>query len=1091
MSVLPQTQVLSSQTFRAPPLEDRTLTLPDLYDWQYEHSPDHPLFLYDDVPGKVRTIAWSEAVRAIHNAAHVVASRLPAEIVANAIGGRPIVVACLCATDTVSYVTVEVGIMRAGFSVFPISPRNSPEAVAHLLRETGTRHLLVSGEPMMQGLASAALKILHKELGSELELTTAAMPQFEEIYTEAVVRGEFQRYPTVSYDFNAAFLIMHSSGSTSFPKPIRWSHRNGLVLCGIPWWGDMDLCGLVMSCHAMPVFHGMGLLQLAIVVSTGVEMATFKPAFPATMPNPQNVLEGMMATNSMIAAGAPTFLEAWSRSTVAVAYLKKTKAVVWGGGPLSKEVGDYLISEGIEIYPQYGCTECGVLNKFMPARSLGDDWEYLMISDHCRPVFLPQGDGSFELVLVDHELHHPIVTNTKVDGRDAYATSDLLLPHPTRQGLWKIYGRKDDQIMLSTGEKTNPGPLESILAQDSHILSAVMFGRGKFQNGVIVDPRPQFVFDPKDEQALVEFRNVIWPTVERMNEFAPQHSRLFKEMILVASPSKKFEYTAKMTPRRPAILKTYNDEINALYDAVDETSQIDIPLPLDWSPPEAEKFVRQAIFLVMKRDLSSDVDLFQHGCDSLQSTYIRNSILRALRETAPDVAKRLSPSFVYERPTIAQMVAYLSAAAIDPELNQRVDLATRGKELQAIVEKYTRDFPLRPASTRSPHVSHPSPVYLITGTTGGLGSNMLAQLLSLTSVSRVYAFNRPSGSATSAERHSSAFLKRGLDANLLSSQKLVFLEGELTAPAFSLNPAMYEEILSSVTHIVHNAWRINLNLSLMSFEEGIAGVRALVDFSLKSTLPLPPRLLFVSSIGVLINFDNSGYVKEDILANPVTAVGTGYSESKWISERILDAAGEKTALKPVVVRLGQVCGDANGVWNETEWFPSVVKSALSLKCLPNLDGLVSWIPAPDAAAVMLELSDSDERTLHLVHSRPVSFTSLVEPIARDLGVPLVPYDEWLRALESSLKDKAVSEVELMQRNPALRLLDFFRTARVGRNWEPVGVARLATDKAVRASATLAKKVPSLGEDHVRRWMAAWRASGFLPPSPTATASNQQ
>ncbi|SRR5258707_1105758 len=147
---------------------------------------------------------------------------------------------------------------------------------------------------------------------------------------------------------------------------------------------------------------------------------------------------------------------------------------------------------------------------------------------------------------------------------DAYATSDLLVPHPTKPGLWKIYGRKDDQIMLSTGEKTNPGPLgitaptrswccvclyhflEGILAQDPHVLSAVMFGRGRFQNGVLIDPKPEFAFDPKDEAKLENFRALIWqvssllrvslcsqcksrPTVERLNAYAPQHSRLFKE----------------------------------------------------------------------------------------------------------------------------------------------------------------------------------------------------------------------------------------------------------------------------------------------------------------------------------------------------------------------------------------------------------------------------------------------------------------------------------------------------------------------------------------------------------------------------------
>ena len=53
----------------------------------------------------------------------------------------------------------------------------------------------------------------------------------------------------------------------------------------------------------------------------------------------------------------------------------------------------------------------------------------------------------------------PNVYNTKIDGIDAFATSDLLTPHPTKQGFWKVIGRTDDQIMHSTGEKTNPGPL--------------------------------------------------------------------------------------------------------------------------------------------------------------------------------------------------------------------------------------------------------------------------------------------------------------------------------------------------------------------------------------------------------------------------------------------------------------------------------------------------------------------------------------------------------------------------------------------------------------------------------------------------------
>lgn len=42
-----------------------------------------------------------------------------------------------------------------------------------------------------------------------------------------------------------------------------------------------------------------------------------------------------------------------------------------------------------------------------------------------------------------------------VGHRDAYTTSDLVLPHPTKAGLWRLVGRTDEQIILSNGEKVN------------------------------------------------------------------------------------------------------------------------------------------------------------------------------------------------------------------------------------------------------------------------------------------------------------------------------------------------------------------------------------------------------------------------------------------------------------------------------------------------------------------------------------------------------------------------------------------------------------------------------------------------------------
>ena len=82
------------------------------------------------------------------------------------------------------------------------------------------------------------------------------------------------------------------------------------------------------------------------------------------------------------------------------------------------------------------------------------------------------------------------------------------------------------------------------MMQDPNILAVVMFGRGRLQNGVLVQPKQPF--DPEDEDKLAEFRNKIWyvpsyaaccgvlmsyrPTMEKVNHYAPAHSRIFKEV---------------------------------------------------------------------------------------------------------------------------------------------------------------------------------------------------------------------------------------------------------------------------------------------------------------------------------------------------------------------------------------------------------------------------------------------------------------------------------------------------------------------------------------------------------------------------------
>ena len=92
-------------------------------------------------------------------------------------------------------------------------------------------------------------------------------------------------------------------------------------------------------------------------------------------------------------------------------------------------------------------------------------------------------------------------------------------------------------------------------------------------------------------------------------------------------------------------------------------------------------------------------------------------------------------------------------------------------------------------------------------------------------------------------------------------------------------------MVTSVTHVIHNAWTVNFNLALQSFEDQIAGVRKLVDISASADHPM--RLLVTSSIGVVDGWNPAdGPVPEHALPDPAVAASAGYGSSKYVVEQV-------------------------------------------------------------------------------------------------------------------------------------------------------------------------------------------------------------
>ncbi|PSS15405.1 hypothetical protein PHLCEN_2v3281 [Hermanssonia centrifuga] len=691
-----------------------------------------------------------------------------------------------------------------------------------------------------------------------------------------------------------------------------------------------------------------------------------------------------------------------------------------------------VLGSGATGYPQ-------VVAVLASTENPGTDWDYLEMSTQLKPEFIPYGDGIYELVLIADDTWKPAIINTKVGNFDAYATRDLFISHETKPNLWKIYGRADDQIMLSTGEKDG------------------------------------LDFESLEVDKSEQFKCTVWPTIERMNAFAPQHSRIFKEMIIVASPSIPFTYTAKGTARRQAIIADYEAEINNLYATLGGNVQAAsaIPKPCTWVYEETLPYIRHIVRSTLTRDVNDDVDIFRYGCDSLQAMWIRNRILHALQETS-NASTNLSPNCVFDAPSVAALAKYVSDVVasvthVHSSVEHHVAL------LQAFVSKYTSGFLSRPPSLHDRPKSRD--IILLTGSTGGFGCHILADLLTDSSVDKVYALNRKPGDL---QRQSAAMHKQGLDETLLNSPKLCFLESDLQDVMLGLDRSKYEEIRTSLTHIIHNAWKVDFNHNVASFDEILASVRNLVNLALSSPYTEPPHLLFTSSIGVFRQTQTKDYLLEEHNRDPNVVVGIGYTEAKWVAERILEEAQHKTGLRTTVVRLGQLCGARNGYWNEREWFPAVVQSAEYLHCLPDVEGAgtISWIPSAEASKALLEMRNTHEEVLHLVHPHPIPWRTFMDPISTLLRVPLVPYATWLAKLEAAALYAQDRRIDEMQGMHALRLLDFFRNVDQSDRKEPLGVARLSVAKALLEAPSLSI-MSGLDTGWAARWIKSWKEIGLL------------
>lgn len=606
-----------------------------------------------------------------------------------------------------------------------------------------------------------------------------------------------------------------------------------------------------------------------------------------------------------------------------IAHLTALQYVACGGGPLSIAVGDQLVDKGIRLLNHFGSTETGPLSPFMVPPT-GYNWHYwplrndLDINIESNGADEVSGQQLYQLSVTPFGWTEPFVLQDRFEKDTGSETS-----------AFRAVGRQDDLLVLVNGLKVQPKILESTVANSNLVRAALAFGDGEFEIGLIIEPAEPL----EDEQ---KFKRALWPLVQEVCRQMDSHAQISSmESLVVLGPGETLPRSDKGSVLRKEAYRQYEKDIRRVYSckSVEEDSATVSDPKTDCLEDRMSAMIRAE--LQIAQPLRPDDDFFEWGVNSLQVVRIQRGIIGIVKESQDLLPKaKITADFVYRHTTISKMCAALKKG-----------ISTTIKGEGSLIEKYVSRFSLPQKESRN--------TVLLTGSSGSLGSYLLAHLVSLPQVTEVVCFVRSysesdTGTSSLVEQQIEAAQKKGAMIPPELRTKVAVVKGDPSAARFGLPLDTYERLCNKVTHVLHAAWPVDFERPLESFKSQFSFLQNLLQLARDAHISKPlvkPRLLFVSSIAVVGEYPTvhgSHVVPEDVITDPRCTSSLGYGKAKLVCERILAKAAEDWSSEMAVsyVRTGQLSGsEGSGYWNPKEHLPALVKMSHEAGIFPRLNGV--------------------------------------------------------------------------------------------------------------------------------------------------------
>ena len=190
----------------------------------------------------------------------------------------------------------------------------------------------------------------------------------------------------------------------------------------------------------------------------------------------------------------------------------------------------------------------------------GYDWHYVM----------PRTDINLQLVPLEGENGYRLIGHAP-GWTDPFEVQDLLERNPLDAKQYRVIGRTEDILVLSTGEKVRPTNIERAVSEHPRINAALAFGDGQVALGLLIelaDTRSQ-----TESEDMDAFKALILPDLNEHRNMSPDM------IIMTRETTKPFQRTDKGTTARKATLAAFDPEIKACYARRSDSKAPLFPLP--------------------------------------------------------------------------------------------------------------------------------------------------------------------------------------------------------------------------------------------------------------------------------------------------------------------------------------------------------------------------------------------------------------------------------------------------------------------------------------------------------------------------------